>query len=345
MTNPIISRNPLVVQIATGTANDELLEFLLEKKLAFTDEEYLEGLVFVLPKPVFRDRALTMLSGIAQSVKENYVQKRDAQHQVTEFILQEALQAGHFNTLALITQNQHLPTEFLLRIAAQGKESTLEVLLDNQVRLIAYPEIMEKMEMNPACGPFIRGKINELREFYFRGQAADSIAETDVLDEMGAIIAQEQSDDGSLSRIVIQQRTMTSLQRINHMSIAQRIHLALTGNKTERLILIKDANRMVQMAVIESPKMADDEVLIHTRNLSLSGEIIGKIANNRDWTKNYTIIMALVQNPKTPVNRSISFIKKLHSRDLKLLIQDRNINPVIRNLATNLQKAKERVKG
>ena len=77
------------------------------------------------------------------------------------------------------------------------------------------------------------------------------------------------------------------------MSISQRIRLALTGNKTERLILIKDANRMVQLAVIESPKMADDEVLIHTRNLSLSGEIIGKIANNRDWTKNYTIILAL----------------------------------------------------
>jgi len=101
----------------------------------------------------------------------------------------------------------------------------------------------------------------------------------------------------------------------------------------------------VQLAVIESPKMADDEVLIHTRNLSLSGEIIGKIANNREWTKNYSIIMALVQNPKTPIHRAISFIKQLHSRDLKLLIQDRNVNPVIRNLATNLQKEKERIKG
>jgi hypothetical protein len=340
----IVSKNPLVLQITEGSANDELLEFLLDKKLAFTDEEYLESLVFVLPNLGFHDRALAMLSQISQSVKENYVQKREAHLQVAEFILNEALQADYFNTLAIIIQNQYFPTEFLLRIAAQAKAITLEILLENQIRLIAYPEIMEKIELNPECGQFIHGKINELREFYFQSRTIETIPEKEILGELTSIIAQEQGEDEGLSPAIIQQTAKTTLQRINQMSIAQRILLALTGDKTERLILIKDANRMVQLAVIESPKMADDEVLIHIRNLSLSGEIIGKIANNRDWIKNYTIIMALVQNPKTPINRAISFINKLHSRDLKLLIQDRNINPVIRNLAANLQRAKERVK-
>lgn len=339
-----VSKNPLVLQISEGSANDELLQFLLDKKLAFTDEEYLESLVFVLPNLIFHDRALSMLSQISQSVKENYVQKKEAHLQVAEFILNEALQTGYFNILAMIIQNQHFPTEFLMRIAAQGKAVTLEILLENQIRMIAYPEIMEKMELNPECSPFISVKIKELREFYIKPQAAENIPEKDILNELTSMIAQEQSEGEGLSQATIQQAAITTLQRINRMSISQRLRLALTGNKTERLILIKDTNRMVQLAVIESPKMADDEVLIHIRNLSLSGEIIGKIANNRDWTKNYTIIMALVQNPKTPINRAISFIKKLHTRDLKLLIQDRNINPVIRNLAMNLQRAKERVK-
>lgn len=339
-----VSKNPLVLQISEGSANDELLQFLLDKKLAFTDEEYLESLVFVLPNLIFHDRALSMLNQISQSVKENYVQKKEAQLQVAEFILNEALQTGYFNILAMIIQNQHFPNDFLLRIAAQGKVVTLEILLENQIRLIAYPEIMEKMVLNPECSPFISVKIKELREFYIKPQAAENIPEKDILNELTSMIAQEQSEDEGISQAIIQQAAITTLQRINHMSISQRLRLALTGNKTERLILIKDSNRMVQLAVIESPKMADDEVLIHIRNLSLSGEIIGKIANNRDWTKNYTIIMALVQNPKTPINRAISFIKKLHTRDLKLLIQDRNINPVIRNLAMNLQRAKERVK-
>ena len=341
----LISKNPLVLKFADSSANVELLEYLLEKKLAFTEEEYLESLVFVLPNPEFHDRALARLKPIANSVKENYVQKREANLQVVEFLLEEALRNDSFNLLALIIQNQNFPFEFLLSIAAQAKAATLEILLENQVRLIAYPEILDQAEKNPECNQFIRGKINELREFYLQAHVVEAIPEKEVLNDLDKMDGQETGQGQGMDKIAIQQLALTALQRINRMSISQRIRLALTGDKTERLILIKDSNRMVQLAVIESPKMADDEVLIHTRNLSLSGELIGKIANNRDWTKNYSIVLALVQNPKTPISRAIGFIKQLHMRDMKLLIQDRNINPVIRNLAMNLMKEKEKVKG
>jgi hypothetical protein len=340
----MVSKNPLVQKIVEGSPSEELLKYLLDKHLAFTEEEYLESLVFLLPDLRFQARAREMLGQIVQPVKENYVQKKDAHQRVAGYILQEALDSGFFNTLTLIIQNQNHPTEFLLRIASQAKAAVLEVLLENQIQLIAYPEIMEKMEANPECGPFIRGKIKELRDFYFQSKVAEAIPETEVIEELTTVLAEEQKEDPQLDTQKIQQAALTTLQKINTMSVSERVRLALTGNKTERLVLIKDPNKMVQVAVLESPKMADDEVLIHVRNLSLSGEIIGKIANNRDWTKNYTVILALVQNPKTPINRAISFIKQLHLRDLKLLCQDRNISPVIRTLAQNLQRQKERIK-
>ncbi|MFH2108289.1 MAG: hypothetical protein ABII93_06440 [Chrysiogenia bacterium] len=340
----MISKNPLVLKIAAGNSSDELLKFLLNKQLAFTEEEYLESLVFVLSDLRYHDRVLEMLGLISQPIKEKYIQKKDADARVADFILQEALDAGYFNILTLIIQNQNFPTAFLLRVASQAKAAVLEVLLENQIQLIAYPEIMEKIESNPECSPFIHGRIKELREFYFQSQVAEAIPETEVMEELTTVIAEEQKEDEQLDAEMIQQAAMTTLQRINQMSVPERVLLALTGNKTERLVLIKDPNKMVQTAVLESPKMADDEVLIHIRNLSLSSEIIGKIANNRDWTKNYTVVLGLVQNPKTPVNRAISFIKQLHIRDLRLLSQDRNISPVIRSLAQNLQKQKERVK-
>lgn len=341
----IISKNPLVLKIVEGSAGAELLEYLLDRKLAFTDEEYLESLVFVLLIQNFHDRALSMLNQIPSSVKENYVQKKDAHPRVAEFILDEALPAGQLNVLTLIIQNQHLPVEFLLRVAAQGQAVTLEVLLENQVRLIAYPEILEKIENNPECNPFIRLKINELREFYFQTGEVEAIPESDVLNDLARTVSQDQSSDIQTDQSPIQEKVLTALQRINRMTISQRIQLALTGDKTERLILIKDPNRIVQLAVVESPKTTDDEALLHARNFSVAGEIIAKIASNRDWTKNYTIILALVQNPKTPISRAVSFIKQLHIRDLKSLVQDRNVNPVIRNMALSLQKEKERVKG
>ena len=340
----MVSKNPLVQKIAEGTPGDELLKYLLDKQLAFTEEEYLESLVFVLRDPRSEERALALLRLIPQPVKEQYVQKREAEMSVASFILQDALDSGYISTLALIIHNTGYPPEFLLRIASGAKAAVLELLLENQIQLIAYPEIMEKMEANPDCNPFIHGRIKELRDFYLQPKAAEAIPEAEVMEELATVLAEEQEEGPQADAGKIRQEAKTTLQRINLMSISERLRLALTGNKTERLVLIKDANRLVQAAVLDSPKMANDEVLIHVRNLSLPGEVIEKIANNREWTKNYTVILSLVQNPKTPITRALSFVKQLHDRDLKLLSQDRNVSPVIRVLAQNLIKQKERVK-
>ncbi len=340
----MVSKNPLVLKIAEGAPGDELLKYLLAKQLAFTDEEYLESLVFVLPDPRHRDMARQLLGLVPQPIKEQYVQKRDAETRVVDYVLQEALEVGYFNILTLIIHNQSVPVEFILRIAAQAKAAVLETLLENQIRLIAYPEILERMEANPDCNPFIRGRVRELREFYLQPQAAEPIPETEVMIELTSAIAEEKEEAGPLDPVQVEQEALTTLQRINRMSVSERVRLALTGNKTERLVLIKDANKLVQGAVLDSPKMAVDEVIIHARNLSLPGEIIGKIANNREWTKNYALIQALVENPKTPVSRALSLVKQLHDRELKLLAKDRNVSPVIRALAQNLDQQKSKGK-
>ena len=161
----MVSKNPLVLKIAEGAPGDELLKYLLAKQLAFTDEEYLESLVFVLPDPRRREAARQLLGFVPQAVKEQYVQKRDAETRVIDFILQEALEVGYFNVMTLIIHNQSVPVEFILRIAAQAKAAVLETLLENQIRLIAYPEILERMEANSDCNSFIRGRVRELRGY------------------------------------------------------------------------------------------------------------------------------------------------------------------------------------
>ena len=72
----------------------------------------------------------------------------------------------------------------------QGRAAVLESMLENQVRLIAFPEIMERMEVNPDCNAYIRGRIMELRDFYLRPQAA-AIPEAEVIDDLAAIVAEE----------------------------------------------------------------------------------------------------------------------------------------------------------
>ena len=142
----------------------------------------------------------------------------------------------------------------------------------------------------------------------------------------------------------VEEKTLNALQQINAMNTAERIKLALTGSKTQRMILIKDANKMVSSAVLESPKIGLDEISLLAKNKSLAGDLIAKISRKRDWTKNYSIIIELVQNPKTPVKDALGFVKKLHIRDLQLFSRDKNINPVVRTLAMNYFKQKSGIK-
>jgi hypothetical protein len=72
----------------------------------------------------------------------------------------------------------------------------------------------------------------------------------------------------------------------------------------------------------------------------VAGEIIARVSQRRDWTKNYNVILELVQNPKTPIKDALSFVKQLHIRDLQLLSRDKNVNPTVRQLAMNYHREK-----
>ena len=84
------------------------------------------------------------------------------------------------------------------------------------------------------------------------------------------------------------------------MSVARRIALAMKGTREERAILIRDPNRIVTAAVLSSPKMNDTEVAAIAKMQNVSEDVLRTIANNRAWLKNYSVVLAVVKNPKTP---------------------------------------------
>lgn len=353
----IISKNPLVKKVFENSAGHDLIELILNRQMPFTEEEYLESLVFLLRDEKLRERAAPLLKVIPESVKASYIEKLEANQRVAYYIIMEALSNKNKSIIARAIRNQAIPFEFLQKIAAHGDIHMLEALLDNQVKLIAYPEILTEMEKNPHATNFIKGKIKEFREFYLAVEV-EKIPEEAVLEEVKEIIIQEQQEvskgktevkakekakeeeEGDLEIEKVAQKALNALQEINNMNIAERVKLALSGTKTQRMILIKDSNKMVSMAVLESPKIGIDEVLLLARNRSVPGEIIARISQRRDWTKNYNIILELVQNPKTPVKEAMSYVKQLHIRDLQLLSRDKNIPPSIRQIALNYYREK-----
>jgi len=114
-------------------------------------------------------------------------------------------------------------------------------------------------------------------------------------------------------------------QQIKDMSVAQRIELARKASKEARAILLRDSNRVVQMAAVQSPKITDSEILMVANNRQIEDDILRYIISRRDWMKNYQIKVALTNNPKTPLPIALRLIASLTVRDLSLLSKSKSV--------------------
>ncbi len=122
----------------------------------------------------------------------------------------------------------------------------------------------------------------------------------------------------------------TTMQRIARLNVAQRIALAMKGSREERVVLIRDPNKIVAVAVLSSPKMTETEIESIAKMASVSDEILRIIANTRQWMKRYSVMAALARNPKTPVAISMNLLPRLTEKDLRALSADRNVPEVLR---------------
>jgi hypothetical protein len=123
---------------------------------------------------------------------------------------------------------------------------------------------------------------------------------------------------------------LSASQILANMNMMGRLKAAVKGTREMRAILIRDPNKMISAAVLSSPKLNDAEVASFAKMQNVSEDVLRIIANNRAWTKSYTVIYALVKNPKTPVAQSMSFLARLSAKDISMLAVDRNVPEAIR---------------
>jgi hypothetical protein len=122
----------------------------------------------------------------------------------------------------------------------------------------------------------------------------------------------------------------TSTAMLSTLPVLDRLKLASKGSREQRAVLIRDSNKLVAVAVLSSPKVSESEVEAFARMGNVSEDVLRIIAHNRNWTKNYGVILALIKNPKTPPALSMAFVQRLNDRDLKALGTDRNVPEGVR---------------
>jgi len=132
--------------------------------------------------------------------------------------------------------------------------------------------------------------------------------------------------DGELG----QEEVKNLYQKILTMSVPHKVELALKGNKEARGLLIRDSNKVVQEAVVTSPKITEQEIETIARLRNLPEEILRKISTLGEFMKKYNIMKALATNPRTPLAISMTLIAKFNELDLKFLLKDKNVSEALR---------------
>lgn len=235
-------------------------------------------------------------------------------------------------------------------LASEGNAAVLDLVLTNQERLLATPGLVDKLSMNPALRADQRGRLLDLIDRFFRGEAERAAAgagpgveaaETIDAEQVAKILEINVGELFAASEIMDAEEfaqsedlvVRSAYKRILTLNTAQKAILAMKGGREERLILVRDTNKVVALSVLKNARMTEGEVEAIASMRNVSDEILRNVGINRDWSKNYTVVANLVRNPRTPPSLSTNFVSRLNNKDLKTLGGDRNVPEIIRRMA------------
>ena len=220
-----------------------------------------------------------------------------------------------------LVHNKNCPAEHLVHVARHLSTVATQALMEELDRVSASPALAAALEHSTSL---TAEQKNQLREIHGPGHPVDegALAEAAVAAEPDAA------------------RRQTLLQRIAKMTVAQRVQYAIKGGSDARRTLIRDTNKVVQRAVLQSPRLTDQEVEAFASMSSLTDEILRLIAGNRVFRKNYSVVRNLINNPKTPLDVTLHMLPMLNAQDLKRLTSNKNVPETLRTTAMKLQRTR-----
>lgn len=219
-----------------------------------------------------------------------------------------------------LAKNAACPTAYVARVANHLTSVGIQSLLENLERFASDPQLVIAVAAAPGANAEQRDLLADLE----KGAAATA--------EMAEAAAEAEPDP-------VKRETL--MQKVAHMNVVQRLTLALKGGRSERLLLIRDPNKLVQRCVLQSPRLTDTEVEGFASMTNLTGEILRAIALTRTFMKNYSVVRNLINNPKTPLDVSLHLFPRLTATDLVKLTTNKNVPETLRSSALKLHRKRK----
>ncbi len=255
-------------------------------------------------------------------------------------------------------------------LAEHATERIGELIATNEQQMLANPRVIEKLYMNKRVRMSTADRLIELavRNHIelgipaFKEAAAaikfelipeptpeptyddDLFKDTErVAKEIGADSIEDDTHEvDEEGAEILKNQFIPLYQQIARMTVTQKIRRAMLGTAAERLLLIRDSNRLVSAAAAKSPLLRENEAVLISSSRSVSDDVLRIIAMNREFTRSYQIKYNLVVNPRTPFSFAARLIPHLRDSDLKSLMKSKNVgSSVIQAIHQQLDRKKK----
>jgi len=263
-----------------------------------------------------------------------------------------------------IVLNPAVADETIALLAARADARGIDLIAQNEQRVLRHPEIIAAMYMNRRARMSTIDRVVELavrNDVRVPGLAAwDEVARAlslgpsagDRDDALIQSVLESAGDDGALAggdaEQILPEVERPEVERpeverpeverpgedredpaFEKLSVPVKIRLASIGNAAIRAKAIRSPIKIVAMTAIKAPGVRDLEVVHYAGNRNLSEDVIRHIASKREWTKLYGVRVALCRNPKTPLVEATRMLGLLRERDIQLLAKSKGVTSAL----------------
>jgi len=344
--------NPLLNAIKTGAAPRMIRLAAAKGALPMPPDVLLESQVLLArdADPEIAKTAAESLKSFPSQDLGIILENKEISAEVLDYFA--TAQSHQQSLMEKILTNPATAPQTVEKVAPRVSQSLAELIINNQVRLIEYPAIIASLRGNPHLTPGNRTRLDVIeRDFIGQPQAAAPPPAAPVWEEVPAAPAVEpvlefqpadfeNFDQPSEPTAEVQQvieemaegdeDKLTLFQKISKMSVSDKIKVALLGKREERMLLIRDSNRLVSTSVLSSPKITESEIEVFSQLRNISNDVLRLIGRNKEWTKSYKVCFCLIKNPRAPLEVTLPLMHKLTTMDLRTLERERQIPEAIR---------------
>jgi len=328
--------------------------------------EMLEILVFLSDHAIFGEQARMTLAGFDESGSTVALADPNTPREVLHYFL--APRNRRPKLLPVLFNNPAVSDDILAAIAETATRETTDRLLSSE-RVMRSARVLRALLNNPnvtpeehvqleqtlaSLGADVAGEVGTVADVHvlewLKEHAADLQAEEREgkpfmlmggVDEAGAEEASEvtaQALEAAKGKSKEDDARLSVMQKLAKLKVGERIKVAMLGTREERSLLIRDSSKLVSSAVLSSPKVSDQEIETFANMKNVRENVLRDIARNHKFMKNYVVVRNLCNNPRTPLDLSLSLMKNLMAPDLKTLSMNKNVPETLRKMGQKLFK-------